>query len=105
MSLRSRAASRVLLVLLAGLAVALPARAHRGSTKYLVVERVAGEVRVQMELEVVDAAVALGAPRGRRRGDGPRPRGGARALGGGGRGGLGGAVAMPWPRRAPDGGG
>lgn len=42
------------------LAPAAPARAHRGSAKYVVVERTEGGARAVVELEVVDAAVELG---------------------------------------------
>lgn len=50
----------VSLALLVGLEGASPARAHRGSTKHLVVEPTEDGVRLRAEIEIVDAAVELG---------------------------------------------
>jgi hypothetical protein len=44
------------------LAAALPLRAHRGSTKLVVVERTPEGARIEVELEAVDVAVELGLP-------------------------------------------
>lgn len=43
-----------------GIALTLPVRAHRGSTKLVVVERTAEGAVVEVELEAVDVAVELG---------------------------------------------
>ena len=48
--------------LLALLSIALPAHAHRGSTTYVQIEPHEGGARVDVEVELVDAAVELGLP-------------------------------------------
>jgi hypothetical protein len=62
MGKRNRRASLAVALAVAALAVAVPAAAHMGSTKYLVVTQVQGGVRVVADVDVVDIAYELELP-------------------------------------------
>lgn len=58
--MRLRSPALLVAALALSLAVALPLRAHRGSTKLIVVERTEEGAHLEVELEAVDVAVELG---------------------------------------------